>query len=75
MRKLTYECDGKECNSITTNPENEWLEIKSESDNELTIVNGLPDKRLISLSRYTALHFCSSKCFIDYFIMKPDVES
>ena len=72
MRKITYECDEKECSNTTTDPENGWLEIKSETENQLTVVNHLPDRKVISLTRYSALHFCSSKCFTDYFIMKPD---
>lgn len=68
MKITTYKCDNDECGNETNNIKIDgWLEIGSE-DNTLFINNHLKNKKLISLARYKGIHFCSSKCFINFFI-------
>ena len=67
-KKITYTCDNGACSHFTNNIERDnWIEIGSEN-NTLKINNYLKDRRLISVSNYYDMHFCSSKCLIENFI-------
>ena len=72
MKLTTYKCDNAQCNNETDNlKDSQWLEIGSDNST-FKVNNYLKDRKLISMSRYSDLHFCSSKCFIDEFITQPN---
>lgn len=62
MLTVEYKCDNcqKKLNY------SEVLEIKSENKT-LYVKNNLEDKKLISLQNFDSIHFCSKRCFVNYF--------
>ena len=70
MKKVIYTCDNDECKKQTNDIKLEgWLEIGS-NNGSLFVENNCIDKRLITLGNHTDIHFCSKKCFTDYFFME-----
>jgi hypothetical protein len=68
MKTITYICDNSQCGTETNNIEkSKWIEIGSEN-NTLFVNNYLKDRKLIQLQKYDQIHFCSSKCLIEYFV-------
>lgn len=67
MKTIIYKCDCSECDNKTIDIEyDKWIEIGSET-NTLFVNNHLKNKHLISLSKYSSIHFCSSECLSKYF--------
>ncbi len=56
----TYKCEGckRETSSVS-----DWLSISAD-ENMLHLENNLPERKLIKLSNFTQIDFCSMKCFI-----------
>ena len=68
MKTIKYTCDNSDCTKQTNDIESDkWLEIGS-NNNTLKVNNFFKDRKLISLGRYTDIHFCSSECFINKFV-------
>jgi len=74
METIIYSCDGNYCENQTHDIKlNNWVEIGSDN-NTLFINNHLKQRRLISLSRHTTIHFCSSKCLTEFFVSDNEQE-
>ena len=72
---IVYTCDGHDCKNKTTDLKtSQWLEI-SANENSLAIKNHFKHRKLISLDRYEAIHFCSPNCLLNYFYSDPSNET
>lgn len=67
MKVTIYTCDENNCNNKKNEKPVDWLMIGS-SGNDIQIENNLTDARFKNHGNYRDLHFCSKKCFVDYFI-------
>lgn len=68
-----YKCDGSYCNESRNDKPDDWLMIGSSNGRSLEIVNNIPGKNLIVLSKHGDLHFCSKGCFSRYFFKEEYV--
>lgn len=76
MRKVIYSCEKEDCKRQTSEHGIEnWLSIfTTDNENSLGVRNGLENHRLETLSRYDSIHFCSRKCFINYFFKEETTD-
>lgn len=77
MKLVTFTCDGPECQqTISEHGIRHWLSIFTKSEEpSLEVRNGVEDHRLETLRRYRDIHFCSRKCFINYFFKEEDADA
>lgn len=71
-KHITYICDT--CNKKEADIYDRWLTIGSETENNLRMVNNLPNRRHYKLASYPAIHFCSKECFVDYFFENSETD-
>ena len=68
MKTTTYVCDNITCDNETENLKHfDWIEIGSEN-NTLYVNNNLEDRQINFMSNHNDIHFCSSKCFTEFFV-------
>ena len=63
MKITEYKCD--KCGTCS-NDIRHWLEIGSDTGNGLFINNNCSDAGLISMDKYSNIHFCSKECLNGY---------